>query len=83
MTDIPYCTVPTHKDVGVSYNVTKGNEKMNDYQLQMFNAAMRNREKQIQFNQRMDEYARLGLVAAPKTSNNQIIQQPYMRRTGY
>ena len=56
---------------------------MNDYQLQMFNAAMRNREKQIQFNQRMDEYARLGLVAAPKTSNNQIIQQSHMRRTGY
>lgn len=76
-------TVPTHKDVGVSCNVTKGNEKMNDYQLQMFNAAMRNREKQIQFNQRMDEYVRLGLVAAPKTSNNQIIQQPYVRRTGY
>lgn len=76
-------TVPTHKDVGVSYNVTKGNEKMNDYQLQMFNAAMRNREKQIQFNQRMDEYVRLGLVAAPKTSNNQNIQQPYVRRTGY
>lgn len=56
---------------------------MNDYQLQMFNAAMRNREKQIQFNQRMDEYVRLGLVATPKTSNNQNIQQPYVRRTGY
>ncbi|MFN0910851.1 hypothetical protein ACKWOP_17065 [Escherichia coli] len=55
---------------------------MNDYQLQMFNAAMRNREKQIQFNQRMDEYVRLGLVAAPKTSNNQNIQQPFNKCRG-
>ena len=53
---------------------------MNDYQIQMFNTAMRNREKQIQFNQRMDEYVRLGLVAAPKTVNNHTVHQPPVRR---
>lgn len=45
---------------------------MNDYQIQLFNTAMRNREKQIQFNQRMDEYVRLDLVAAPRTVNNHL-----------
>ena len=53
---------------------------MNEYQIQMFSTAMRNREKQIQFNQRMDEYVRLGLVAAPKTVNNHNVHQPPVRR---
>ncbi|ENY3895014.1 hypothetical protein ACFXH4_000218 [Shigella flexneri] len=53
---------------------------MNEYQIQLFNTAMRNREKQIQFNQRMDEYVRLGLVAAPKTVNNHNVQQPSLKR---